>query len=688
MKHKEADLNILYTLTSAINQQTETEKILQSAVKELLNLLKVDGVEIYCISPDNRYLNLAAHEGIIGSESGSGILQIGQGPAGQIYKKKKLCRFSLNQTDDDEINNLLKHAGASSYLGLPLTTGKKVLGVLGFFNKSEKQFTHEFESLVCDAGIEITRAMQRAQSYEQAANRARRFLAISQTITATRHLDKLEHVLQNLSKVLVQSLGFDQSWIALVHKDQYLIGQAGFGTKMHKSITSVTFNLEPDSANPAIQAIIDRKPVICQFVEDIKKGPFKKWLTGLNSKACMIIPIQNQDNILGVIGVFFVTDHDFADEDIRTLNSVAEQASIAIQNAQFYEQIKYSEDQYRTLFEAAGTSIVILDESLTFQLVNHAFENLSGLNRKSLIGKRSLTEFLNTESPHIFIKGKNKDYSHEIVFIDSNQKTKHVHITTRLIPGTKNILVSLIDMTRQRELERRLYRSEELASIGELSAGIAHEIRNPLAAISNSVSLLMDEPHMTEEGTQLLDVVKEESDHLAAIVDDFLKFARPKKPQFEREDISRLIKDTVRRCQDLTSKQIQWKEMYQADKVLVDLDRHQIQQVITNLIMNGMDAMDDGGTMFVQTELLNDSQEKQIRITISDAGVGIPKDEIPKIFQPFFSTKEKGTGMGLAICRRIIDNHNGEVYVTSTPGEGTTFSLVFPINNENKIDKQ
>lgn len=687
MKYTQDDLNTLYQITSTVNQYTEAEKILQSSVGELLDLFKVDGVEIYCISPDNRYLTLVAHSGLSRSETGSNILQIGQGPAGTVYKKSKPCRFSLKQTIDDEINTALEHANAFCYLGIPLTAGKKVWGVLGLYTKSDKIFTDEFEALICLAGNEIARALHRAQNFEQAANRAKRFLTITQTITATRQLDKPEHVLQNLSKVLVQSLGFDQSWIALVHNSHTLIGQAGFGTKMHKSNVSVSFDLEPDSANPAIQAIIDRKPVICQFVEDIKAGPFKQWLTRLNSKACLIIPIQNQDIILGVIGVFFVTDHDFADEDIRTLNSVAEQASIAIQNAQLYEQIKHSEDRYRTLFEAAGTSIVILDKDLQFQLVNHAFEKLSGLNRKSLVGKKKLTEFLNPESPYLFSKGKDKDCSHEIIFIDSKRKTKHVHITTRLIPDTKNTLVSLIDMTRQRELERRLYRSEELASIGELSAGIAHEIRNPLAAISNSVSLLMDEPQMTDEGKQLLDVVKEESDHLAAIVDDFLKFARPKKPQFEQEDINRLIKDTVKRCQDLTSKQIQWNEMY-GDEIMIDLDRHQIQQVLTNLLMNGMDAMDDGGTIDIRTELLNDSQEKQIKISITDAGIGIPEDEIPRIFQPFFSTKEKGTGMGLAICRRIIDNHSGEVYVTSTPGEGTTFSLVFPVQNAHKTDKQ
>ena len=281
----------------------------------------------------------------------------------------------------------------------------------------------------------------------------------------------------------------------------------------------------------------------------------------------------------------------------------------------------------------------------------------------------------------IIAKLKVPPQSWEGQFVDRNGIVKQVHITTTNIPDSSEIFVSLIDMTHQRELERRLFRSEGLAAIGELSAGIAHEIRNPLVAITTSVSLLKDEPQLSEEGQQLLDVVKEESDHLAAIVDDFLQFARPKKPSFHKEDINKLLSDVVNRYKNWNGKKIRLVEDYGSNIPPVSLDKHQIQQVITNLVMNSIDAMDEDDVLTIKTEREKKMLEDVVHVMVTDTGVGISEEEITKIFQPFYSTKEKGTGMGLAICRRIINEHDGEISVESRVGKGTTFSVILPINS-------
>jgi signal transduction histidine kinase len=240
----------------------------------------------------------------------------------------------------------------------------------------------------------------------------------------------------------------------------------------------------------------------------------------------------------------------------------------------------------------------------------------------------------------------------------------------------------LSDMTQQRELERRLFRSEELAAIGELSAGIAHEIRNPLVAITTAVSLLKDESQLSDEGQQLLDIVKEESDHLAAIVEDFLQFARPKKPTFKEEDIRKFLNAVVKKYRDLDENRVKWVERYEDNLPMVSIDRHQIQQVITNLLLNGLDAMQNDGVLTIEARQEKSAGQDRVRILVSDSGVGISEDEISKIFQPFYSMKEKGTGMGLAICRRIMEEHDGEILVESKIGKGTTFSLLLPVRQK------
>jgi signal transduction histidine kinase len=239
-------------------------------------------------------------------------------------------------------------------------------------------------------------------------------------------------------------------------------------------------------------------------------------------------------------------------------------------------------------------------------------------------------------------------------------------------------------MTSQRELERRLYRSEELAAIGELSAGIAHEIRNPLVAIKTSVNLLQDEPDLSEEGHQLLEVVAEETDQMAAIIEDFLQFARPKPPTFEDVDINQVLRDVVKRYKEVDqAKQVQWVEKLDDHMPVLRLDRYQIQQVITNLILNGLDAIGDEGRLEIGScQEQGPDSEKMAHFFITDDGAGIAPDSVNKIFQPFYSTKEKGTGMGLAICRRIVDQHGGEIQVNSRVDQGTRFSVILPVKSQ------
>jgi signal transduction histidine kinase len=178
---------------------------------------------------------------------------------------------------------------------------------------------------------------------------------------------------------------------------------------------------------------------------------------------------------------------------------------------------------------------------------------------------------------------------------------------------------------------------------------------------------------LSTDGRQILDVVKEETDHLAAIVDDFLKFARPKKPAIQNEDLNRLVRDIVKRNREPGRPGVDWVEEYDPGLTEVPVDRHQLQQVLTNLIQNGIDAMPSGGSLAVRTTRSGEGGDSCACVSVSDTGTGVPESEREKIFQPFYSTKEKGTGMGLAICRRIIQEHDGEIILRSEVDRGSAF---------------
>jgi len=569
------------------------------------------------------------------------------------------------------------------YVGIPLVANGEYLGVWSGYAKHSRGWSLTEREFFVELGEHLAVAIENAQLYEQAETKAHRLIAISRVITATRQLGTLDWVLQEIAKVLVQTLGFDLSWIGLI-ENQSLQGKAGFGKGLKKGTISITFPLHSEVKNSAVECILREKPVVSHSLDMPQAPHFLQWLETLKVHNFAFVPILGSKEALGALGVFYITPHSIQEEDLRVLTSVSEQVAIAIENATLYERVKMSEERYRTLFESTGTSLVILDPQNRFQWVNQAFEALSGYSREELIGKKSFFDFFSQKSQLPLLYGASEIRSPqttdcEVLFIDRQGKSRHVHLSATLIPDSDDLLVSLMDMTRERELERRLFKSEELAAIGELSAGIAHEIRNPLVAMTTSIALLSEEPSLSPEGQQVLNVLKEEAHHLAAIVDDFLKFARPKKPVWQEENLNQLLHEVVKRHKELVKNEIQWIEAYDPNLPLVELDRHQFQQVITNLILNAVDAMPKGGTLKVSSWYKEEFDGLSVHVAVSDSGVGIREADRTKIFQPFYSTKERGTGMGLAICRRIVSQHGGEISFETEEKKGSTFIVRLPV---------
>ena len=673
-------LEAIHYFDSSLQDYLETDELLNAAGEALSNIVKSRcSIKIYLIDNKSGDLILKSHRGGGRKSCASDNLMKGEGLAGSVAEAKRPL-FLHNITAQSGVERkFIKNHRVESYAGIPIFFKKEILGVIDIYYSNSKVFTDHEKELLTGIGRKFGAALQRVRKYEKASQQARRYIAISHAVTVSRQLGTLEEVLNNIAKVLVQSLGFDQSWIGIIDEDVGVLqGKVAFGIGAKGKSISTRFPIHADTSNPAVLSIIKQEPIVHQTIDDIDDRDFREWLSELGVQSSGYVPILSGSKAEGVIAVFYTSDQIFAEEDIKALMSVAEQAAIAIENAKLYDRVRNSEERYRTLFESAGTCLVILNRDLIFRLVNNAFERLSGYTKEELSGNMSFISFINKNEEDIVKKLNNPPESFEIDFRSRDGLNKQIHITTTLIPGSSDILVSMVDMTRQKELEKRLFRSEELAAIGELSAGIAHEIRNPLVAITTSVNLLKEEKGLSKEGEQLLDVVKEESDHLAAIVDDFLQFARPKKPVFNKEDVNTILKDVVKKYKELYENKIKWKEEYDEQLPLIQIDRHQIHQVITNLLLNSIDAMEDGGVVTVKTRVETKVGVPHVRISISDTGIGIPEDKIEKIFQPFYSLKEKGTGLGLSICHRIVNNHNGEIFVKSKEGRGTTFFIDLP----------
>jgi len=241
------------------------------------------------------------------------------------------------------------------------------------------------------------------------------------------------------------------------------------------------------------------------------------------------------------------------------------------------------------------------------------------------------------------------------------------------------------DLTKLREMEENLKRADRLAAVGALAAGMAHEIRNPLASISGSIEILKEEMSNPVPNQKLMDIILREVGHLNSLIADFLLFARPTSPGKERIYLNGIIKDILKvfsHSPDYHSR-IQVVIKFH-DELYIYGDAQQIKQVFWNLFINAAQAMPEGGDLQVELRrcppILPFIGELTFgEISVSDTGIGIAEDEIDKIFDPFFTTKEKGTGLGLSILHSIVESYGGRVTVRSKLGQGTTFTIIFPL---------
>ncbi|MFB3886556.1 MAG: GAF domain-containing protein [Thermodesulfobacteriota bacterium] len=231
-----------------------------------------------------------------------------------------------------------------------------------------------------------------------------------------------------------------------------------------------------------------------------------------------------------------------------------------------------------------------------------------------------------------------------------------------------------------RKAEAQLIRSEKLAALGQLAAGIAHEIRNPLTSINILIHSLAESVPSGNSHREDLRVVEEEIRRINEIIDQFLRFAKPAAPLFEKTDVLPIFEETLQLLRPQIERQrISVQKKFQTLPPIT-IDREQMKQVILNLLMNAIQAMPMGGRLELSGQLSRDGH--WIQFSIKDYGMGIPPEDMDRLFDPFFSTKEGGVGLGLSIAHRIIDQHHGKIEVESTSGKETLFTLWLPVSYE------
>jgi len=319
---------------------------------------------------------------------------------------------------------------------------------------------------------------------------------------------------------------------------------------------------------------------------------------------------------------------------------------------------------------SSGLITTGLDGRIT--LANNAAQKLLERTPDQLLGK-PVTQLFLDPLPN------GESQTHTEVRFDTRgtfRKTVRVRVAALNVPerGALGYVYALDDLTEIRRLEREVRMQDRLAAVGRLAAAIAHEIRNPLTSIAGSVSMLSGIPEMSEEHRHLLDIVTRESQRLNGIITDFLAYSRGKKYNFEKADLVVLLEDTLtlmRHRMTAEDTGIVIESSFEVPEAWVIADGDKIKQVFWNITENAVRAMPNGGTLRVGIEHLKDDWQ----VSFADTGTGMTPQQTEKIFEPFQSNFEGGTGLGLAVVYQVVQAHEGQVWARSKPGRGTTFIL-------------
>ena len=354
----------------------------------------------------------------------------------------------------------------------------------------------------------------------------------------------------------------------------------------------------------------------------------------------------------------------------------AEQEAISIRSD--LVELSY---QHTAILESLPLGVITFDNNDIIKTANHAASEILNVAKPDLLGK-SLPHNLNQ-----FISRTHGQGELELVIRESTRILKLAYATvslqTQVTTELQDRLRVLVfeDFTERRHWEAKYHMQDRLASVGQLAASIAHEIRNPLAAISGALQLLEPKSNALPDEIKLQNIVHREVDRLNLLISDFLNYARPPSPEFKRTNLSELSRDAVLMLKsdpNFSDKIIE--TLPAADDIYADVDHKQMHQVLWNLLRNALEASMKKGTIFLQFSNVFWDEKKCVAVKISDSGPGISPEIRKKIFEPFVTNKSNGTGLGLAVAHRIVVSHHGHIDVQSNEPKGTVFTITLPIS--------
>jgi two-component system NtrC family sensor kinase len=398
-----------------------------------------------------------------------------------------------------------------------------------------------------------------------------------------------------------------------------------------------------------------------------------------------VVPVQRRGDRIGAVTIASQREHTFSPLELERVEAMADLLSVALANAELFETMRQAEWRFRTLFRAAPDAVLtVLQTTGRVREANDAVREVFGLEPHQVVGRLLLDVLVPADRP-ILEEALAEAFAGrparvEVHIVTPDGQSRVIALAASRLPEADPPSALLVgrDMTHERELRLRLMESDRLAAVGELVAGVAHEVNNPLSSISAFAQLLLRDGDLSAQQRESIEVIRGETMRASQVVKDLLAFARRSEAQSAPLDLNGVVGRTLRMRQyQFSEASVRVESDLAADLPAVMGDARQLQQVCLNLLTNAVQAMSPGGgALHVRTYQANDL----VRLEVKDTGPGISVDARAHIFEPFFTTKKEGegTGLGLSVSYGIVTSHGGKIEVVDTGPAGTTFRVTLP----------
>lgn len=406
-----------------------------------------------------------------------------------------------------------------------------------------------------------------------------------------------------------------------------------------------------------------------------------------------VIPLVDQMDFYGLLNIEYEEQQQSSiAHDFKIIRNLSSYFTMAIRNLRLFHNSLYLKEYLEKILEHAYLPIIMTDMSWKIQIVNKMWENITGFKREDIKGKvifDTLPEKTASRLKPAFYRAlKGETIKNLEIIIESElDPTRNIRLSLTIVPiktqfqEIEGVIIIGYDLTELRNLQKQMIQSEKLATIGQLAAGIVHELNNPLTFISVYTEYLLNKYKNSDlidkKDINKLERIYEGAERILRLTRDLISYARTPSEEPTLVDVKELIESSVVFCEHII-KRAGATVMCNIEEKIPRLYgiKSQLQQVMVNLITNACHAVQPGHGK-IKIEAYRYSDDK-IRIDVIDNGCGIPQENLNKIFEPFFTTKPEGegTGLGLSIVKNIISNHNGDIFVESEVGKGSKFSIV------------